>query len=353
MEPLGPRIGCGYGHREAVRAGSPFSAAPGAWDSSPGPDGVPYLCLLSAKSCLFCQGKELRYDNGFGRKPICKHCHLNQGCPDDLAQIIGGMLPCCDVSQAPLLQDAAMPDAPLRTITYRAAQPHEHQCAFIQSHCLLCGRGTNTTEHWLTACVVTRAPLFIVLVTLGYASTASLESLCRNALPIANANEEADKKFCAVLLAWIATIRRYVMEEQCTWHPGWGEKPQRAKHRNYIPKLASRLWNTIPRMLLPKALPTWWVDTERCKPCCNDGGLCIEVKHPLSALVKASAQGVTISPKNANIGDVIATLDAQHYLLAPMYQQTMGIPNVALWPKMCHCGNLHLKVTAVDLLTFA
>ena len=30
-----------------------------------------------------------------------------------------------------------------------------------------------------------------------------------------------------------------------------------------------------------------------------------------------------------------------------MYQQTMGIPNVALWPKMCHCGNLHLKVTAV------
>ena len=139
----------------------------------------------------------------------------------------------------------------------------------------------------------------------------------------------------------------YVMEEQCTWHPGWGEKPQRAKHINYIPKLASRLWNTILRTLLPKALPTWWVDTERCKPCCNDGGLCIEVKHPLSALVKASAQGVTMSPRNANIGDVIATLDAQHYLLAPMYQQTMGIPNVALWPKMCHCGNLHLKVTAV------
>ena len=266
----------------------------------------------------------------------------------DLAQTIGGMLPCCDVSQAPLLQDAALPDAPPRTITYRAAQPHEHQCAVIQSHCLLCGRGTNSTEHWLTtACVVTRAPLSIVLVTMGYASTASLESLCHNALPVANANEDVDKKFCAVLLAWIATIRRYVMEEQCTWHPGWGEKPQRAKHINYIPKLASRLWNTIPRMLLPKALPMWWVDTERCKPCCNDGGLCIEVKHPLSALVKASAQGVTISPRNANIGDVIATLDAQHYLLAPMYQQTMGTPNVALWPKMCHCGNLHLKVTAV------
>ena len=152
------------------------------------------------------KGKELRYDNGFGRKPICKHCHLNQGCPDDLAQTIGGMLPCCDVSQAPLLQDAAMPDAPLRTITYRAAQPHEHQCAFTQSHCLLCGLGTNTTEHWLTACVVTRAPLFIVLVTLGHASTASLESLCHNALPIANANEDVDKKFCAVLLAWIAAI---------------------------------------------------------------------------------------------------------------------------------------------------
>ena len=227
------------------------------------------------------KGKELRYDNGFGRMPICKHCHLNQGCPDDLAQTIGGMLPCCDVSHAPLLQDAAMPDAPLRAITYRAAQPQEHQCAFTQSHCLLCGRGTNTTEHWLTACGVTRAPLFIVLVTLGYASTASLESLCHNALPIVNANEDVDKRFCAVLLAWIATIRRYVMEEQCTWHPGWGEKPQRAKHINYIPKLASRLWNTIPRMLLPKALPTWWVDTERCKPCCNDGGLCIVKSNTL------------------------------------------------------------------------
>ena len=100
-------------------------------------------------------------------------------------------------------------------------------------------------------------------------------------------------------------------------------------------------------MLLPKALPAWWVDTERCKPCCNDGGLHIEVKHPLSALIKASAQGITVSPRNANLGDVLATLDAQHYLLAPMYQQTLGVPNVALWPKMCHCGNLHLKVTAL------
>ena len=144
----------------------------------------------------------------------------------------------------------------------------------------------------------------------------------------------------------VTSQRRYVMEEQCTWHPGWCEKPQRAKHINNIPKLASRLWNAIPRMLLPKTLPAWWVDTERCKPCCNDGGLSIEVKHPLSALIKASAQGVTISPKNANIGDVLATLDAQHYLLAPMYQ-TLGVPNVALWPKMCHCGNLHLKVTAL------
>ena len=237
------------------------------------------------------------------------------------------MLPCCDVSQAPLLQCAAIPGAPTRTITYRAAIPNERQCTFIQSHCLLCGLGANTTEHWLTACVVTKAPFFIVLVS-------------HSALPKADSEGEVDKKFCATLLAWLATIRRYVMEEQCTWHPGWCEKPQRAKHINNIPKLASRLWNTIPRMLLPKTLPAWWIDTERCKPCCNDGGLSIEVKHPLSALIKASAQGVTISPKNANIGDVLATLDAQHY-------QTLGVPNVALWPKMCHCGNLHLKVTAL------
>ena len=287
------------------------------------------------RTCLCDQkGKELWYDNGFGRRPVCKLCHLNQSCPDDLAQTIGCMLPCCDVNQAPLLQCAAIPGAPTRTITYRAAVPNEHQCTFIQSHCLLCGLGANTTEHWLTACVVTKAPLFIVLVTLGYASTASFDSLCHNALPKADIEGEVDQKFCATLLAWIATIRRYVMEEQCTWHPGWCEKPQRAKHINNIPKLASRLWNTIPRMLLPKTLPAWWIDTERCKPCCNDGGLSIEVKHPLSALIKASAQGVTISPKNANIGDVLATLDAQHYLLAPMYQQTLDVPNVALWPNV-------------------
>ena len=292
-------------------------------------------------------GKELWYDNGFGSMPVCKLCHLNQSCPDDLAHAISCMLPCCDVNQAPLLQCAAMPGAPARTITYRAAIPNEHQCTFIQSHCLLCGLGANTTEHWLTACVVTKASLFIVLVTLGYAGTASFDSLCHTALPKINVEGGIDKKFCAVLLAWIATIRRYTMEQQCTWHPGWCETPQRAKHISNIPKLASRLWNTIPRMLLPKALPAWWVDTERCKPCCNDGGLHIEVKHPLSALIKASAQGVTVSPRNANIGDVLATLDAQHYLLAPMYQQTLGVPNVALWPKMCHCGNLHLKVTAL------
>ena len=202
----------------------------------------------------------------------------------------------------------------------------------------------NTTEHWLTACVVTKAPLLVVLVTLGYASTAPILSLCHTALSEADKNGEVDKKFCAVLLAWIATIRRYVMEEQCAWHPGWSALPQRNKHVSYIPKLASRLWNTIPRMLLPKTLPVWWIDTERCKPCCYDGGPQIEVRHPLSTLIKASAQGVTTPPKHVNSGDVIATLD---YLLAPMYQQTAGTPNVILCPKMCHCGGLHLRVTAV------
>ena len=87
-------------------------------------------------------------------------------------------------------------------------------------------------------------------------------SLCHTALNEADKNGEVDKKFCAVLLAWIATIRRYIMEEQCTWHPGWSELPQRDKHVSYIPKLASRLWNTIPRMLLPKTLPVWWIDAE-------------------------------------------------------------------------------------------
>ena len=129
-----------------------------------------YQCRV----CLRKQtGKELWYDNGFGSMPVCKLCHLNQSCPDDLAHTISCMLPCCDVNQAPLLQCAAMPGAPARTITYRAAIPNEHQCTFIQSHCLLCGLGANTTEHWLTACVVTKASLFIVLVTLGYAGTAS------------------------------------------------------------------------------------------------------------------------------------------------------------------------------------
>ena len=95
----------------------------------------------------------------------------------------------------------------------------------LEMNCLLCGRGTNTTEHWLTACVVTRAPLFIVLVTLGYAITASLGSLCRNALPIANANERLTKnsvQSCLHGLPLLAGMSwKSTSEMQAAYTPTW------------------------------------------------------------------------------------------------------------------------------------
>ena len=156
-----------------------------------------------------------------------------------------------------------------------------------------------------------------------------------------------DKRLCAVVLSWLATMRRYSMEEQCTWHPGWQEKPNRSKYITKLALLASRIWLNVPRILMPKTLPEWWINCDKVKVCCHESNLRIEVRNPLSSLIKSSAQGVTVADINASHNQILATLDPQHYFLAPMFHQTSGMPNVALFPKMCHCGSLHLQVTTI------
>ena len=73
----------------------------------------------------------------------------------------------------------------------------------------------------------------------------------------------------------------------------------------------------------------------------------MEVRNPLSSLVHARSQGVTVTEINYAQGETLATLDQHHYLLAPMFRQIEGTPNVALIPKLCHCGKLHLQVISV------
>ena len=44
---------------------------------------------------------------------------------------------------------------------------------------------------------------------------------------------------------------------------------------------------------------------------------------------------------------MLAVLDPHRYLLAPMYQQEVGTPNVSLYPKLCQRRGLHVQVKAV------
>ena len=107
-----------------------------------------------------------------------------------------------------------------RQIIYRAALPHASQAQYIEAPCLLCGKASNTTEHWITNCDISRASLFIGLHELGYTLADNLISTLKQALDFESNGSKMDKRLCAVALFWLATMRRYTMEEQCTWHPG-------------------------------------------------------------------------------------------------------------------------------------
>ena len=81
--------------------------------------------------------------------------------------------------------------------------------------------------------------------------------------------------------------------------------------------LASRIWINVPRILMPKTLPEWWINCDKAKVCCHESNLRIEVRNPLSSLIKSSAQGITVANINASYNHILATLDPPHYFLSP------------------------------------
>ena len=65
---------------------------------------------------------------------------------------------------------------------------------------------------------------------------------------------EVTSTVCVIVLAWIATVRRDEMEQQC-WHPGWNETPNRPWHLSKLRQLS--VWDTVPRTHMPKHHPEW------------------------------------------------------------------------------------------------